>query len=461
MQELGLGRIAGPFESPPFSHFKQTPLAMREKSTKGKFRLLHNLSYPYNFESVNFNIPEANYKLQYSSINSALKLIRQMPDCFLAKSDIQDAFRILPLDPDSYHLVGFKFLGKYFYDKCLPMGASSSCKIFERFSSSLAYALSSRYEASNVIKVLDDFLFLGPTKKECQRHLDSFIHLCNSVNVPLAQHKTVAPCQDLIFLGFRLNTSTGIISIPEDKIKDYLLSLESCYEAKFVSLRQLKSLIGKLQFCCAVVPGGRCFLRRLHDRTVGLRNPNKNIYVTKGMRADLAVWRSFLINFNGIEIMQELFLEGRRTTHITTDSSKLGYGGTFGTRFIMGKFPLRWQEYDIQALEMYPIFAIIGMIGGQLQHHRLVIHCDNEAVVHAINNQTCKQRTVMHMMRPMVSILLTHRVVWEAVHVPGVSNEICDLLSRGQIPEQLWARAGLRMREMSIPTQLRPENLRL
>ena len=65
------------------------------------------------------------------------------------------------------------------------------------------------------------------------------------------------------------------------------------------------------------------------------------------------------------------------------------------------------------------LFAITSMIGGQLQHHRLVIHCANAAVVHAINNQTCKQRTVMHMMRPMVSILLTRRVSWEAVQVPG------------------------------------------
>ena len=45
------------------------------------------------------------------------------------------------------------------------MDASSSCIIFVRFSSCLAYALSSRYDASYVIIVLDDFLFLGPTKR--------------------------------------------------------------------------------------------------------------------------------------------------------------------------------------------------------------------------------------------------------------------------------------------------------
>ena len=40
--EIDLGRIAGPFPSPPFDQFKCSPLALREKSTPGKYRLLHN-----------------------------------------------------------------------------------------------------------------------------------------------------------------------------------------------------------------------------------------------------------------------------------------------------------------------------------------------------------------------------------------------------------------------------------
>ena len=47
-REVELGRIAGPFDVPPLAAFKSTPLALREKSTPGEFRLLHTLSYPYN-----------------------------------------------------------------------------------------------------------------------------------------------------------------------------------------------------------------------------------------------------------------------------------------------------------------------------------------------------------------------------------------------------------------------------
>ena len=44
--EIKLGRIAGPFSEPPFKNFKSSPIALREKSTPGKYRLLH-LSFPY------------------------------------------------------------------------------------------------------------------------------------------------------------------------------------------------------------------------------------------------------------------------------------------------------------------------------------------------------------------------------------------------------------------------------
>ena len=56
--ELNKGRIEGPFTDPPFPYFKSSPLALREKRDTGKYRLLHNLSFPYDDRSLNFNIPK-------------------------------------------------------------------------------------------------------------------------------------------------------------------------------------------------------------------------------------------------------------------------------------------------------------------------------------------------------------------------------------------------------------------
>ena len=46
------GRIAGPFLSPPFEPFITSPLGVVPKSEEGKFRVIHDLSFPKN-NSVN------------------------------------------------------------------------------------------------------------------------------------------------------------------------------------------------------------------------------------------------------------------------------------------------------------------------------------------------------------------------------------------------------------------------
>ena len=53
------------------------------------------------------------------------------PSCFLAKTNIKSAFRIIPIHPNDYPLLGMKWRGRFYYDRCIPMGCSSSCKTFE------------------------------------------------------------------------------------------------------------------------------------------------------------------------------------------------------------------------------------------------------------------------------------------------------------------------------------------
>ena len=90
--ELDLGRIAGPFSYPPFEHFICSFLALREKSTTSKYKLLHNLSYPYENSSANFNIPDLAEKVSYAGITDASDIIYSLGPYYLSKSDIAEAF---------------------------------------------------------------------------------------------------------------------------------------------------------------------------------------------------------------------------------------------------------------------------------------------------------------------------------------------------------------------------------
>ena len=53
------------------------------------------------------------------------------------KTDIKDAFKLMPVHPDDHWKLGLKLNGKYCYDVTLPMGCASSCQIFEEFTTAL------------------------------------------------------------------------------------------------------------------------------------------------------------------------------------------------------------------------------------------------------------------------------------------------------------------------------------
>ena len=52
----------------------------------------------------------------------AIKLLGR--GCFLAKTDIKSAFRIVPTRPSDYDLLGIFWQRKYYYDKAMPMGCA-------------------------------------------------------------------------------------------------------------------------------------------------------------------------------------------------------------------------------------------------------------------------------------------------------------------------------------------------
>ena len=294
-RELAASRIAGPFVDPPFENFVCSPLGLCPKKQEGDFRMIHHLSYREN-NSVNSGIPEEFPTVSYATIQQATAKVLGKGS-FLAKSDIKSAFRLLPIHPSDYYLLGFSWDEKFYYDRCLPVGCSASCQLFEEFSSDLEY-LVAFHTHQKVIHVLDDFLFLAKNQADCQIGLHYFLDLCKKVGVPIAHEKTVFPTTNLTFLGIELDTITQIARLPGDKITKCTSMLQTFLSKRKVSLKNLQSLLGLLNFATSVVPG-RPFLRRLFDKTKGLRKPYFKTNLNKETKADIRTWLQFLKNYNG------------------------------------------------------------------------------------------------------------------------------------------------------------------
>lgn len=131
--EVNLGRMQGPFECLPFHNLRISPLGVMPKEELGKFSLIHHRSHPKG-ASVIDDIPKESSSVSYVSFDRAVDLLRSAGQgALLAKSDIESGFRLLPIHPDCYHLLGCMMDDCYCYDTCLPMGCSISCHFFKMF----------------------------------------------------------------------------------------------------------------------------------------------------------------------------------------------------------------------------------------------------------------------------------------------------------------------------------------
>ena len=133
-KELAMGHMLGPFEKQPFKNMVFSPINIVPKPGTKKYRLIHDLAYPYNSESVNSCIPEEKYHHINEVINMALAI--GMCTCG-ARCDIETDFRHQSMHRSQLFLLGFTFQGKFYINSSLPFGAVSSCAIFEKVVSAL------------------------------------------------------------------------------------------------------------------------------------------------------------------------------------------------------------------------------------------------------------------------------------------------------------------------------------
>ena len=124
-----------------------------------------------------------------------------------------------------------------------------------------------------------------------------------------------------------------------EKLRELLLTFSS---RRKVTLRELQSLIGLLNFCCAVIVPGRAFLRRLIDLTCKVSNPSHRITLNKESRSDIRAWQLFISNFNGKSLLLDQRWQSDTQLHLHTDAAgSLGYAAIFKTQWFFGKWPAK------------------------------------------------------------------------------------------------------------------------
>ena len=439
--EIASGRMWGPSAFPPFSNLHVSPVGLVPKADGG-WRMITHLSFPPE-SSINSHIDNQFTSVKYTSFDQVIHAILTIGrGAFLGKMDIKSAFRLIPIRPQDFHLLGFYFEDNFYIDKCLPFGCSVSCNTFEKFSTFLEWLIRTITETQTIHHYLDDYIFISSTENTTLGLMSAFHSLCVRLGIPLNGEKTEGPATVIKYLGLTIDTQAQTISIPQDKISELLDIIDSMLLKPKTTLKDLQSLTGKLNFVSKAIRGSRAFIRRFYNAMIGLSKPRHHVRITKPLQQDLRMWQSFLKDFNGVTYFPESEWTADTTLHLFTDSAgnaQLGCGTILGTHWTFLPWPRHWANSeilrDMTFLELVPIVIALSLWYTLLSKKKLVIHTDNQALVSVINCQTSKSCRTMSLLRPMILILMKHDIIVRAIYIETKMNNVADSISRMQ-----WSR---------------------
>ena len=445
--DVASGAKAGPFDAWPFAHMSFAPMGAVPKPNTDKHRLIVDLSYPKREggDSINSRIVEKSFKLE--SFDHATNLVRRHGrGCFLIKFDVEAAYKQIPVREADWPLLGFEWEGKFYFDRTLPFGLRSSCRLWDMFASALHYFFR-EVIGVHTIHYIDDFLFVIPASKGLAfaiRARDAALAMCARLGLPMAERKTEGPCTRLTFLGIELDTEAQTARLPDAKLDLLTRTLVSWdVPDRRTSIKEMQSLAGQLAFAVKVVRAGRPFMRRIIGEQHRLRRAAfvggaREHTISATARADVRWWARNLSAANGVSILFDEDWVEAATLTLFTDASSLGFGCSFGTRWLNGAWSAEvmaeaqvTSRYSMPYLELYSLVTAATAWGHLWSGRKITFRCDCMPVVQAVEKMSSAKPAMQTLVRLLAASAARHGYDFRVWHVKGADNPLADALSRG------------------------------
>lgn len=440
------GKTAGPFDEKPCVHFSTSPLGAVPKGDS--YRKVHDLSHPKHGDSINAGVAEKPTPI--GSFDQATEAIRRLGrHCWLIKLDIEAAYRQVPVRIEDRPLLGFIWRGKYYYDRCLPFGLKSSCRLWELYATALHYFLQHTLGIECVIHYVDDFLFVIKELRMARTQLTQALKLCDFVGLPMAGHKTEGPVHMLIFLGLELDTARMEARLGAARLASLRALLTGWVTKTHATVLERQELAGILNFACIVVRPGRTFLHRIIKGTAVLQKlldtgkhgarAYTRFVVSEETRKDVQWWHHFAVTarWNGIGLLYEHEWITSDRLELFTDACNTGYGAYYQGAWFRGE----WSEADLAEatrkdrismpyLELRAVVLAAAAFGRQWRGQRITFRCDCKPACYALTNGYSKTPQMAALLRRLHLIAAECNFECRAEWIAGETNGIADCLSR-------------------------------
>ena len=256
------------------------------------------------------------------TLEHAIQLMK--PACFMASVDLKDAYYSVPVHDSHQKYLKFLFGGKYYQYTCLPNGLASAPRIFTKLLKPVYSALRSMGHVSSAY--IDDSYLQGDTYIECYNNVVDTAKLFSQLGFCVHPEKSMfEPKQEIVFLGFILNSLDMTVTPTKEKIHRIISSAAALLETTTITIRQLAEFIGIVVSNFPGAQYGPLHYRQMEYEKYWALLTHKGNYsspITLSLQAKMEI-RWWLSN---VQNLKRNIICDNPTTIIKSDASTQGWG---------------------------------------------------------------------------------------------------------------------------------------
>ncbi len=422
--------VSGPFSEPPLPNFRTNMLLAKEE--KAKLRPIINLSAP---KGASFNeAVDTTTTLKLTMCSPAIfsqVLLHAGKNALFAKADLQNAYKLIPVNPEDWHFFGFKWLGKHFYETNTAFGNTEAPAEFDPLPETVVALTKIIANTPDywVLRQLDDTLIVSPCDtNHTVQFIATFNVVCNNLGIPLAPlcpkfEKAFSATTRGTVLGVIFDSKTLTWNLPQEKVDESLLLLQKVMNQATCTLLQFQKLHGKLNDfaqMCIFMKGFKFqqnkFLRQLHT------TDQKHLPLPILVRRELQIWaKCIAYATNGLPIPTIRLTPPLCHLSFISDAAGAAYTYRKGHRIHISKpgdrgvaslgmlnstfFFVAIVKWPMEFLAKYgtqsSVFEAVGLllpfmaIPSQLRNKHILLLVDNEAFAKAWLRRVAKYNETM------------------------------------------------------------------
>jgi hypothetical protein len=233
--------------------FRINPLMAAEQKTK--VRLIMNLASP---QGNSFNDAVDTCTIKKLTMSSARLFAESVRKCgkgaTFAKSDIKDAYKLVPNPVSQWNLYGFSWLGKTFFDTTTVFGSKAAPAAFDCVAETVVNIVCSEtgIEKKLIHRQLDDVPVVSEKgSNKTKLFTEKYHEVCKNLNIPLAEdcpnhEKAFGPSTYGTVLGIQFDSENMEWSVSKVKCESLQIELDNFIQKSSCTLREVQKLHGKL-----------------------------------------------------------------------------------------------------------------------------------------------------------------------------------------------------------------------